>query len=337
MALLIVDDSEDTLATLSMLLELRGYDDIHTATSGKQALALLGETQPTELAKSLDVILMDVGMPYMDGIEVCRRLKDIPHLRDIPVLIVTGNADETTLETAFGVGACDYLTKPVHPTELLARVRSARNLKREFDRCKRRADELARLSEQLQTLNLELQRLSVIDELTGIANRRFFNQRLSDEWGRGVRSEEPLSLILIDVDHFKNYNDHYGHPEGDRCLRQVAQALSRGVRRTTDLVARYGGEEFVVLMPNTDLAGAVAVGEVLRQQIEELDLEHAASPAHRRVTISLGAAATLPDREGLPEALLAAADQAVYDAKRAGRNQVRAYEGHLIASTQPAG
>lgn len=332
MSILVVDDCSDTRTTLRMLLESRGYSDIRGAGSGEEALTLLGTEYPSDFAVTVDVILMDVGMPVMDGIETCRRIKAIPHLRDIPVLIITGDAEERTLETAFAAGACDYLTKPVHPAELLARVRSALNLKREFDRCKTRADELARLSKQLQQLNAELQRLAVMDELTGVANRRFFNHRLAEEWGRAVRAEQPLSLILLDVDYFKNYNDHYGHQQGDHCLKEVAAALSHAVRRTTDLVARYGGEEFVVLMPNTDQAGAVAVAEGLRRQVDELGLAHAKSPVYGRVTISLGVATMVPTRDCRADRLLSAADRAVYESKHAGRNRVSVSDGHLVGA-----
>ncbi len=322
MRLLIVDDCADTRRVLGKLLQSHGYDRIEAVESGPAALAFLKADDP--LAEPpVDVVLMDLDMPGLDGIEVCQQIKAAPHLQDLPVLILTGVVGEETLERAFAAGACDYITKPVSINELLARVRSAGNLKHQFDQCKLREQELVQAAQQLKQINEELQRLSILDELTGIANRRFFNILITQEWGRAIRSEEPLSLLVIDIDHFKDYNDHYGHPQGDRCLQQVAATLNALARRPGDCVARYGGEEFIVLLANTGLAGATTVAETLRESIEALHLEHARSPVHPWVTISIGVASTIPRRGRSFDELLSAADQGVYQAKRAGRNCVR--------------
>jgi diguanylate cyclase (GGDEF)-like protein len=328
MRVLIVDDCGDTRRCLRSLLESHGYQEVRTAESGQAALDLLGVNDP-EQGVQFDVVLTDLDMPGLDGIEVCRIIKATPHLRDLAVLILTGITDEITLEGAFAAGACDYITKPFSVGELLARVRSAANLKRQLDNCKLREQELVKVTHQLKQLNEELQRLSILDELTGIANRRFFNILVAQEWGRATRAVVPLSMILIDIDFFKNYNDYYGHPAGDRCLKQVAATLNSLTRRPGDCVARYGGEEFVVLLAHTGLRGALAVAETLRTSIEDLCLEHVASPVHNCVTLSLGVASTVPDRGNSPELLLSAADQAVYQAKREGRNCVRAFQGLL--------
>src|SRR5262249_54688584 len=288
----------------------------------EEALGLLEQDGPR-----IDVILMDVELPSPDSIEMCRRLKATPHLRDVPVLILTANPQEETLEAAFAAGASDFLAKPVQTTELLARLRGALNRRREGEHCGARETELLGAAENLKRINEELQRWAVLDELTGVSNRRFFNMLLEQEWGRAAREVQPLSLLMIDIDFFKNYNDYYGHPKGDECLKRVAGALSALTRRPGDQVARYGGEEFVVLMPHTALRGALAVAEALRRRIEELGLEHLHSPLSGRVTISLGAATALPERRSSPELLVAAADQAVYEAKRLGRNRVHALEG----------
>jgi diguanylate cyclase (GGDEF)-like protein len=326
-SILIVDDSDSTNRSLRAFLQSRGYPEVRTVTSGGEALRLLGEGTPAAAPGEVEVILLDVGLPDVDGLEVCRRVKAESALKDIPVLVVTGAADERTLEQAFAAGACDYLHKPVRLPELLARLRSALNLKRELDTIKSRERELVQVTRQLEQLNRELERLSILDELTGIANRRFFNVVLAQEWARAARAVLPLSLILIDIDFFKNYNDHYGHPEGDNCLRQVAGALSSLAKRPGDCVARYGGEEFVVVLAHTGVQGAAAVAEGLRKKVANLGLEHAHSPVADRVTISLGVASTVPERGGSPELLLAAADQAVYEAKRAGRNRVELFAG----------
>jgi diguanylate cyclase (GGDEF)-like protein len=353
-AVLIVDDSSATRDSLRTLLEAKGYRDVKVAASGGEVLGLLGADRPPAAragvemmapgAPAVDVILMDVEMPGMDGIEACRRIKAVPHLRDIPILIVTGLPDEYLLEAAFEAGACDYITKPVYGPELLARLRSAMNLKREVDNLKAREAELLQATEQLRRLNEELERLAILDELTGVANRRFFNLMLHQEWGRAAREVHPLSLVMVDIDHFKGFNDHYGHQQGDECLRQVAGALGSVTKRYGDQVARYGGEEFAVLMPHTGLAGATAVAERLRQRVEALGVEHAGSPSSDVVTISLGVAAGIPGRRTSADSLVAAADSALYEAKRSGRNQVKVYDGLLeevpppvrVSPSQPA-
>jgi diguanylate cyclase (GGDEF)-like protein len=203
-------------------------------------------------------------------------------------------------------------------------MRSALNLKKEMDGCRTREKELVEVTGRLQQLNEELHRLAILDELTGIANRRFFNIVFAQEWGRAAREVIPLSLIFIDIDFFKNYNDAYGHSRGDDCLKKVAGALSQSVKRPTDQVSRYGGEEFAVIVPHTALRGARTMAEGLRNKVEELRLEHAGSLIHDRVTISVGVACATPERGVAPDSLVLAADRAVYQAKRGGRNRVEA-------------
>lgn len=328
MRVLIVEDCEDTRRSLQLLLRSHGYEQVEVAENGQAALDFLEADDPAAESK-VDVVLTDLDMPGLDGIEVCQLIKAAPHLHDIAVLVLTGITDEVTLERAFAAGACDYITKPFSVNELLARVRSAANLKRQFDNCKLREQELVKVTRQLKRLNDELQRLSILDELTGIANRRFFNILINQEWGRAMRAVLPVSLLLIDIDFFKNYNDYYGHPQGDKCLQQVAGTLNALTRRPGDCVARYGGEEFIVLLAHTGLRGATVVAESLRKSIEDLHLEHASSTAHDCVTISIGVASTVPERGSTPDQLLSTADQAVYQAKHEGRNRVRVYQGAL--------
>ncbi len=326
MHVLIVEDCADTRRSLQLLLHSHGYPEVETAENGQMALDILGAADPRAEPR-FDVVLTDLSMPGLDGIEVCRLIKSTPHLADTAVLILTAVTDEVTLERAFAAGACDYITKPFSVTELLARVRSAANLKRQLDNRKLRERELVHVTQQLKRLNEELQRMSILDELTGIANRRFFNILITQEWGRAARAVLPLSMMLIDIDFFKYYNDYYGHPQGDKCLQQVAGTLNALTRRPGDCVARYGGEEFVVLLAHTGLRGAALVAETLRKSIEDLKLEHACSPVRDRVTISVGVASTVPERGSSAEVLLAAADHAAYEAKRAGRNCVRVFHG----------
>ncbi|WP_461209451.1 GGDEF domain-containing protein [Desulfocurvus sp. DL9XJH121] len=174
----------------------------------------------------------------------------------------------------------------------------------------------------LEKLNLELERLASVDGLTQVANRRLFDQRLEDEWRRLVRQGEPLSLIMCDVDYFKNYNDTYGHIAGDDCLRRVARAVASTARRPADLAARYGGEEFVVLLPGTNLDGAAILANDIQAAVAALDIPHSASMAGARVTLSIGVSSTVPVNFGNPEQLVSDADKALYEAKNEGRNRV---------------
>ncbi len=336
MSILIVDDSRFNLLLLKTILQEAGFTDIHTAGSAAEAFRQLGmkqdgakDAQSADEGKSepeettdVELILMDIVMPEMDGIEACRRIKASEKLRDIPVIMVTASTEIGSLETAFAAGAIDYISKPLNKVELLARIRSALTLKREMDRRKQREKELLEVTRQLAEANRKLQLLSNQDGLTGIANRRQFDDYLDIEWGRAVRDQHWLGLILLDIDAFKPYNDHYGHPEGDACLIKVAQILQAAVKRSGDLVARYGGEEFAVILPNTDLLGAATVAERMRRDVESLRIEHKYSPITECLTISLGVAATRPQPSSHPSSLIRAADQALYQAKRTGGNRV---------------
>jgi len=261
-------------------------------------------------------------MPQVDGIEACRRIKAHEKLRDIPIIMVTARTEESDLAEAFAAGAIDYITKPIKVIEMLARLRSALTLKHELDGRRARQQELVEVTRQLREANQSLQRLSTLDALTGVPNRRSFNNSLYREWGRAVRDGVPISFIMIDVDYFKAYNDHYGHPQGDECLRQVAKTLHDQVKRPGDILARYGGEEFVALLTHTGVEGATAVAEAFRASVERLDLRHEHSAAADHVTLSLGVASTIPDRHSTPDDLVSAADQALYEAKHQGRNRV---------------
>jgi diguanylate cyclase (GGDEF)-like protein len=278
----------------------------------------------------VDLVITDVRMPGLSGIEVCQQIKANPRLHDIPVLVITGRADDAVLQRAFAAGAHDFIPKPAGPAELLARVRSALNLKRELDQRKARERELVEVTERLKRLNDELRRVAVLDELTGIPNRRYFNLLVRQEWARAAREVHPLAVLLIDVDLFKGYNDHYGHPAGDACLARIAGTLHTLTRRPGDAVARYGGEEFVALLAHTAARGAATVAEGLRAAVEDLNIEHAASP-FGRVTISVGVASAVADRNSTPDRLLSAADHALYDAKSGGRNRVVVFQGCMDA------
>ncbi|CAA0092839.1 Response regulator PleD [Zhongshania aliphaticivorans] len=289
--LLVVDDQPVNIQVLYQVFS--ASCDVFMATSGKQALEVCSQKNP-------DLILLDVVMPEMDGIEVCRRLKSEVETRDIPVIFVTSQDSPEEETLGLEVGAVDFITKPVNPAVVKARVKTHLMLKIQAD---------------------ALRELASVDGLTGIANRRRFDERLDAEWRACRRTEQPLSIIMMDVDHFKKYNDHYGHLEGDGCLKMVAHALTEDQWRGRDIVSRYGGEEFVCLMPETHLDDAIKKAEMIRQRVFDLALPHAASDTADRVTISIGAACVVPNDSDF-KTLLLRADEQLYKAKEGGRNRV---------------
>lgn len=290
--ILIVDDQPTNIHVLAALLK-KDYR-ILTATRGEKALELAAQPpQP-------DLILLDIVMPEMDGHEICFRLKNAEATKSIPIIFVTALGEEQDEEHGLNLGAADYITKPFSPAIVRARVRNQINLKLRTDR---------------------LEQVAMQDGLTQIPNRRYFDQKLTEEWTRLLRNGQCLSLLMIDIDHFKPYNDHYGHGAGDECLRRVAQALYQVPHRPMDLVARYGGEEFAVILPETDRLGAAHLAQRLLDAVRALALEHAYSEVAPQVTISVGMATHSPDQPYYDaEALKQGADQALYQAKARGRN-----------------
>jgi two-component system chemotaxis family response regulator WspR len=316
---LLVDDQAIVGAALRKMLADQTDIQLHVCAAADQALATAVKVRPT-------TILQDLVMPGVDGFTMVQQYRDHPATAQIPVIMLSSKDDPQIKSDAFARGASDYLVKLPDRIELIARIRAHSRSYRAI--CERDAAfrSLQELRAQLEQKNAILERLSALDGLTGVANRRRFEEMLMAEWRRCARDRSWLSLILVDVDHFKAYNDHYGHLGGDDCLRQVAGALASSLRRPGDLLARYGGEEFAVLLPGTDPPGTSAVAESLREQVELLAVPHARSSAADVVTISLGSAAVQPDAAGDRAQLIARADAALYEAKRSGRNRHRAAE-----------
>ncbi len=298
--ILIIDDDSVMKVQLKIFLQKEGYGVI-ICSNGLEGLQAYKEHQP-------HLVLLDAMMPVMNGFDCCSQIMAIPGAEQTPVLMITGLDDRESVDQAFAVGATDYVTKPIHWPVLRQRVK--------------RLLYQVRLQKELEEANRILERLAMQDGLTGISNRRQFDQTLSIEWRRLSRENLPMSLIIGDVDFFKLYNDTYGHQAGDRCLQKVAKAIATVANRAHDLVARYGGEEFIVMLPNTELEGAIQVGQKIRQAVKSLGLNHQASPTGEFVTISLGLSCLIPHPEVEPEILIKQADQALYQAKTQGRDRL---------------
>ncbi|WP_028314060.1 diguanylate cyclase [Desulfatibacillum aliphaticivorans] len=291
--ILIVDDERQNIKVLKDFL--RDDYKIMAAKTGEQALEAARSEHPP------DLILLDIVMPEMDGYDLCRILKEDEKTMHIPIIFVTGLGSTNDEAKGFELGAVDYITKPFRPVIVKARIKTHIQLKRKSDL---------------------LDRLASIDGLTEIPNRRSFNAVLEREIRRAYRSGSSISLILLDIDLFKKYNDYYGHAAGDTCLRRVAKSIDRILNRASDIAARYGGEEFGVILPDTDLEGALHVAETIREAVASLNIEHAASSVADMVSVSLGAASLQPDVKTAPLDLINAADAALYQAKDSGRNKV---------------
>jgi diguanylate cyclase (GGDEF)-like protein len=292
------------------------------AEDGLQALALFESERP-------DLVLIDVQMPGMDGLEVVRRIRAMSGENWVPVIFLTSKEDDADFRRGIEAGGDDYLTKPVSPVVLEAKIRALRRL----DDMRR---ELLAVTIELRETNERLARLSHQDGLTGLANRRRFDLDLLREFGRARREKRPLAVVLGDVDHFKAYNDLYGHPAGDDCLRRIATALQAACRRPLDVAARYGGEEFALILPDTtEEAARDRAFEALRT-VAELAIAHRAPASIGIVTMSFGVAGCVPAAENVAGTLVERADRALYAAKNAGRNSVVAFTEMALSSGHDA-
>ncbi len=309
--ILLVDDDPDTILLMSRILA--GLAPLRFATSGAEALKRARESAPA-------LILLDAEMPGVSGFQVCQALKADAALADVPVIFVTSHCEPSFEVAGFEIGAADFISKPVTPALVRARVERQLQVRRMTD---------------------ELRRISTVDALTGVANRRRFDDMLGREWLRAKRAGDAIALLLVDVDHFKLFNDCFGHPAGDACLRSVSQALAAFNRRPGDLVARYGGEEFALLLPDTARSGAEHMAHRVLDAVDALRIPHALSPTAPHLTVSVGIAcydeasacwidspadsrnASLGPPQCSSVDLLEAADKALYSAKHAGRARAR--------------
>ncbi|WP_320827338.1 diguanylate cyclase [Reinekea sp.] len=297
--ILVVDDQA---VNIHVIHEIFKQDlDVLMATTGRTAIDLCQSQAP-------DLVILDVMMPDMNGYDVCRALKADPTTRDIPIIFLTSLSEEQDEIFGFELGAVDFINKPISPIVVKSRVGTHLRLKLQTDL---------------------LRSIGLTDGMTGIANRRRFDDKLDQQWRICEQDQKPLSLIILDVDFFKPYNDHYGHLMGDECLKSIAQALEQKIRRPNDLVARYGGEEFACILPTTDSDGALNRALELLRSVRDLRLEHLTSEVSSEVTISAGVATLIPNHSNSLLGLIGLADKALYLAKEGGRDRVQ------VADCQP--
>ena len=316
---LLIDDQMMVAEGIRRMLEDESDIEYHYCSDPAHAVQMATDIQPT-------LILQDLIMPNIDGYTLVRSFRQNSRTANIPIIVLSTREDPKDKSIAFENGANGYLVKLPDKIELVARIRAhtkAYLTQLERDEAFRR---LGELQVELQKSNAELQKLTCQDGLTGIANRRRFDDFIRKECLRSAREATPISLVLIDIDYFKLYNDNYGHLKGDECLQKVAETLEHAVQRPADIVARYGGEEFAVVLPNTNAHGAIKIADALRHAIESLELPHAYSPLCNIVTISMGIACKVASEKSSPADLIEMADEALYEAKNAGRNQSKVHK-----------
>ncbi|MGU3576239.1 diguanylate cyclase [Brucellaceae bacterium C25G] len=290
--ILIVDDEITNIEIMNAVLE--DTYEISFATSGEQALDVARVILP-------DLILLDVLMPGINGYDVCERIKSEPLLADVPVIFTTGLTDADAEVRGLTLGAIDYITKPIQPVVLKARVANHIELKRIRD---------------------QLAQMAVTDALTGLSNRRHLENTIKHEITKLSKNNNWLSVILLDIDFFKSFNDTYGHPEGDRCLVMVASALNRAIHLSNNTLARYGGEEFVCVLPNADLSTAMSMAHEIKNQVHTLNIPHSGSSVSPFITVSLGVASAIVKGDMVSSDWISQADRQLYLSKKGGRDTI---------------
>jgi diguanylate cyclase (GGDEF)-like protein len=295
--ILIVEDDHISLQLLCTILK---EHNLLTATSGEKALQIAKKEKP-------DLILLDIMLPEIDGLEVCKLLRSDKATQYLPIIFVTASSGEKIEEQGLRLGAVDYIRKPFSIPIITARINNHLELKRNRD---------------------ILENMSTLDSLTNIPNRRYFDDMMNREWKRALREKTSLAVMMIDIDYFKTFNDNYGHGEGDKCLKQVAQILQTSLHRGTDVACRYGGEEFVIILPSTDDIGAQIVSNNIHKALEEKAIPHLLTQVKNKktVSISIGVSFAIPEADINPETILQQADVILYKAKNSGRNQTAVHD-----------
>lgn len=321
--ILVVDDDQDMRLLLENYLKKLEVEKIKFTDTAPETYELLNisnlKTDP-----EVDLIILDIVLGKENGIDICRKVKKHPSYKEVPIIMITAQKESGFLKDAFEAGAMDYIKKPIKKIEFMARINSAIRLRKETKARIEREKELLELSKELKKANQKLEKMALMDGLTGISNRRLFDKTLKKELKRARRKKMDLSLIMIDIDNFKEYNDTYGHQQGDQCLKKVASVLDQETKRAADFAARYGGEEFAVILPDTAKDGALKIAEDIRKRIIDLKMDHKNSAVSDFVTVSLGVSSIRPEDEVTQELIktfINQADQALYQAKENGKNQ----------------
>jgi len=313
MKILVVDDSKFIRMVVTECIVSMGHEIINVE-NGDEAIDYISEND-------VDLVLMDVEMPGRNGFDITLAIRTMKVDDWFPIIFLTTKVDDDSFARGILAGGDAYLPKPINPLRLQLTVTA-------MERIYMMRQKLQSAQKDLLQANKELERLALYDQLTGLANRRNFDETLERQFKLSARNKSALSLIICDIDFFKIYNDTYGHLAGDECIQQISQAIKKAIYRPTDLACRYGGEEFALILPETPLEGARHIAELIRQQVIELGVVHESSPASGSVTLSLGVAtAYLEAGVESPEELINAADIALYLAKESGRNQVKTAEG----------
>jgi len=312
MKVLLAEDSKTNQILIRAYIEEAGHE-IVIVKDGQEAVDRFSNERP-------DLVLMDIIMPIKDGIEAAQEIRAQCEQEGdwVPIIFLSAMTESKDIARAIDAGGDDYLTKPVEAIVLNAKLRAMQRI--------------ADMRHQLQQANRELRMMTVRDGLTGIANRRHFDEVISKEVKRAMRTGTSVALVMCDIDFFKPYNDNYGHQSGDDCLKYVARTIAKVSKRPGDLVARYGGEEFALVLPETDLSGALAIAEDVRNAVDVLNLSHGYSLAADHVTISGGVMAISPSKgdeiEAIVKQLIKTADKGLYQAKELGRNQIAVAESN---------
>jgi diguanylate cyclase (GGDEF)-like protein len=302
MNILIAEDSATITHAMRRYIENAGHTSV-VARNGEEALQMFDP-------HTIDMVIMDVQMPGLDGFETTRLMRELLAKDDLwlPIIFVTGKSEEENLQKGIEVGGDDYLIKPVSETILAAKIRAM--------------ERIIVMRDELQRLNQNLVELSEHDSLTKLYNRRTFDERAQNAWKQAARNNEALAILIMDIDHFKLYNDYYGHMAGDECITRVAEAIQGSLSRPGDILARFGGEEFIVLLSDTSQDGAFHVAERIRARIAALNIRHRESPTANHITISIGGAVINHTAGTELKDQINAADKALYAAKQSGRNRV---------------
>lgn len=315
--ILIVDDKKENHLVMESVLTDKELNLVK-ALSGEEALKLC-------LSHSFAVILMDVQMPGMDGFEAASLLRSIEKTKHIPIIFVTAiSKEQKSIFKGYEVGAVDYLFKPFDPIILRSKVNIFKEMYLQRRLIEKQAEELAVKVEELNRMEEEkqfLESISMEDSLTQTYNRRGYERLFNMHWKNCARYHLPLSIILLDMDHFKNYNDHYGHVSGDEVLKDVSNVLMNSLLRSEDFVGRFGGEEFIIILPNTPLDGALLVADRINNELAKLNILHEYNDDFRRVTVSMGITMAMPSQSLSPIQIIDQADELLYKAKNSGRNR----------------